>query len=46
MIMTLIKQSACVVSILAGKFVFREKNIGYKLVSAGIVLTGIVVSVI
>ena len=46
MIMTLIKQSACVVSILAGKFVFREKNIGYKLVSAGIVLTGIVVSMI
>lgn len=45
-IMTLIKQSACIISILAGKFIFKEKNIGYKLICALIVLTGIVVSVL
>lgn len=45
-IMTLIKQSACIVSILAGKFVFKEKNIAYKLVSAVIILSGIVIAVI
>jgi len=45
-IMTLIKQSACIVSILAGKFVFKEKNIGYKLFCALIILIGIVISVI
>ena len=41
MIMTLIKQSACIVSILAGKFIFKEKHIGYKLFCAGVVLLGI-----
>jgi len=45
-IMTLIKQSGCVVTILAGKFIFKEKNIGYKLLCAGIVVAGIVVAVI
>ncbi len=29
-IMTLIKQSGCVVTILAGKYIFKEKNVGYK----------------
>lgn len=45
-IMTLIKQSACIVSIISGKFIFKEKNIGYKLFCAGIVIAGIVISVL
>ncbi len=44
-IMTLIKQSGCIVTILAGKFVFKEKNIGYKLLCAAIVVAGIVIAV-
>ena len=46
MIMTLIKQSACIVTILSGKFIFKEKNIGYKIFCALIVLAGIAVSLI
>jgi len=45
-VMTLIKQSGCLVSILAGKFIFKEKNIGYKLICAGIIIIGIVVGVL
>lgn len=45
-VMTLIKQSACIVSIMCGKFVFKEKNIAYKMISAMIILGGIVISVI
>lgn len=45
-IMTLVKQSTCIVTILAGKFVFKEKNIGYKIVCACIVIIGIMVSVL
>ncbi|MBR3683420.1 MAG: EamA family transporter [Lachnospiraceae bacterium] len=45
-IMTLIKQSGCVVTILAGKFIFKEKNIGYKLLCAGIIVSGIVIAVL
>lgn len=41
-VMTLIKQSGCVVTILAGKFIFREKNVGYKLFCAAVIITGIV----
>lgn len=41
-VMTLIKQSGCVVTILAGKFIFREKNVGYKLFCAVVIITGIV----
>jgi drug/metabolite transporter (DMT)-like permease len=44
-IMTLLKQAGCIVTILAGKFVFKEKNIGYKLFCAGVIITGIVLSV-
>lgn len=44
-IMTLLKQSACIISILSGKFIFKEKNISYKLISAVIILSGIVFSV-
>lgn len=45
-IMTLIKQSGCLVTILAGKFIFKEKNIGYKLICAAVIVAGIVVAVL
>lgn len=41
-VMTLIKQSACIVTIIGGKFLFKEKSIGYKLFCASIVIAGIV----
>lgn len=41
-VMTLIKQSGCIVTILAGKFLFKEKNIGYKLLCAFVIIVGIV----
>ena len=45
-IMTLIKQSGCIVTILGGKFIFHEKNITYKLFCATIIIAGIVVAVL
>ncbi len=45
-IMTLLKQSGCIVTILGGKFIFKEKRVGYKLLCAGIIILGIVVAVI
>ncbi len=45
-VMTLIKQSGCIVTILAGKLIFHEKNIGYKLFCAGVIIAGIVVAVL
>jgi drug/metabolite transporter (DMT)-like permease len=45
-IMTLLKQSACIVAIVCGKFIFKEKNIGYKLFCAAVVLAGLVVSML
>lgn len=45
-VMTLIKQSGCLVTILAGKFIFKEKNISYKLICAGVIILGIVVGVL
>jgi len=44
-IMTLLKQSGCVVAILAGKFIFKEKNTDYKLFCAAIIVLGIVIGV-
>ena len=44
-IMTLIKQSGCVVTILAGKLIFKEKNTGYKLFCACVIVLGIVIGV-
>lgn len=44
--MTLIKQSACIVTILGGKFLFHEKGIAYKLFCAAIVISGIVIGII
>jgi drug/metabolite transporter (DMT)-like permease len=45
-IMTLIKQSGCIITILAGKFIFHEKNIRHKLICAGIIIIGIVLGTI
>lgn len=45
-VMTLLKQSGCVVTILAGRFIFHEKNTAHKLVCAAIIIVGIVISVI
>ena len=44
-IMTLLKQACCIVTILAGKFLFKERNIGYKLFCACVIIAGIVLSV-
>lgn len=45
-VMTLLKQSGAVVTILAGKFIFREKNIGHKLICAAIMIAGIMLGVL
>lgn len=45
-VMTLIKQSGCIITILGGKFIFKEKNIGHKLFCAVIIIAGIVVAVL
>ncbi len=45
-LMTLIKQSSCIVVILGGKFIFKEKRIVYKLICAAIIISGIVVAVL
>lgn len=45
-VMTLLKQSGCVVTILAGKFIFKEKNVGYKLICAAVIVAGIVIGVL
>lgn len=44
-LMTLIKQSAVIVTVLTGWLVFKEKNILYKLMCTLIVLTGIFIAV-
>lgn len=44
-IMTLIKQSGTIVSILAGKLIFKEKNITHKLICAGVIIVGIILGV-
>lgn len=44
-VMTLLKQSGCIVTILAGRVLFKEKNTGHKLVCALIILAGIVFGV-
>lgn len=44
-VMTLIKQSCCIVTIIGGYIVFKEKHILYKLMCAAIVIAGISLSV-
>lgn len=43
-VMTLLKQVSCVIIILGGRFVFKEKRTAYKLFCAGIVIAGIVLA--
>lgn len=45
-VMTLIKQSGSIVTILSGRFIFKEKGTGHKLICAAIIITGIVLGVI
>jgi len=44
-VMTLIKQSGCLVTILGGRFIFKEKNTGYRLFCAAIIIAGILLGV-
>lgn len=44
-VMTLLKQAGCVVTILAGKYLFREKDTVHKMVCALIIIAGIVIGV-
>lgn len=45
-VMTLLKQAGCVVTILAGRFLFKEKNTTHKLVCAAVIIAGIVIGVL
>ncbi len=45
-IMTLLKQVCCIVTIIGGKFIFKEKNTLQRFICAAIIIAGIVVSVI
>lgn len=45
-VMTLIKQSGCIVTILAGRVLYKEKNIAYKSLCAAVIIAGIVIAVI
>lgn len=42
-VMTLLKQAGCIVTIMAGRFIFKEKNTGFKLLCAAIIIGGIVI---
>ncbi|MCQ2533971.1 MAG: EamA family transporter [Clostridia bacterium] len=44
-VMTLIKQSGCIITIIGGRLVFKEKNTGYRLLCATIIIAGIVIAV-
>lgn len=45
-VMTLIKQAGCIVTIVAGKVLFKEKNIRYKFLCAFIIILGIFIGVL
>jgi len=45
-VMTLLKQAGCVVTILAGRFLFKEKDTAHRLVCAAVIIAGIVIGVI
>lgn len=44
--MTLIKQCSVLITIMGGRIVFKEERTAYKLMCAGIIITGIVLAVI
>lgn len=45
-VMTLVKQSGCIITILAGKFIYKEKNMLHKFVCTAVIMAGIVIGVI
>ncbi len=45
-VMTLLKQSGVIFAIICGKFVFHEKNTGYRMICALIIIAGIFISVL
>ena len=45
-VMTLLKQSGCIVTILAGRYLFHEKDTVHKLVCALVIVAGIVLAVL
>ena len=45
-VMTLIKQSSCLITILGGKLFFGEKNVLYRMFCACIVIAGILFAVL
>lgn len=45
-VMTLIKQSGCLVTIIGGKLIFKEKNILYKMFCAVIMIAGILLGIL
>ncbi len=45
-VMTLLKQAGCVVTILAGRYLFKEKHTTHKLFCALIIIAGIVIAVL
>lgn len=45
-VMTLLKQAGCIVTIVAGRFIFREKDTAHKMVCALIIVAGIVIAVL
>ena len=45
-VMTLIKQSSCIITIIGGKLIFKEKDTGYKLFCAAVIIAGIVLGTI
>lgn len=44
-VMTLLKQAGCVVTILAGRYLFKEKDATHKMVCAAVIIVGIMVGV-
>ncbi|MGN1318699.1 MAG: EamA family transporter [Lachnospirales bacterium] len=45
-VMTVLKQSACFVTIIGGRLVFKEKNIIFRLICAVVIVIGIFISVL
>ena len=45
-VMTLLKQSGCIVTIIAGRYLFREKETAHKMLCALIIVAGIVIAVL
>ena len=44
--MTVLQQISVVVTIILGRIIYKEKNIIYRLLCSGLIITGIIISVI